>query len=1089
MREELSIFLYQRLLDADQLPPSSQLREYRLVLESLFGELTRTEERYFDSLYARMEFVFDKLQVDPEISRSMKEVRKRLNAADIDPEDLAILKKELALGIAHFSRAPIPDQLVAQIEDLPSFPLIQSAPTQDQVDLRICVQSVSALESRNNSIQFQIFGRDEELGDVQLHLRDQEQFNYSYLHAILRPFHILRVVGATHRKGTLTFEGGLLVLEPDILLDISDLAECFDSKGDTPLLFIVKKLVPQETTLPMFAGTMVNAIFDAAVRSAEPDLIKTYRSAAGEQAFQSAVFGKQELVHIYTAIRDHHWQNVKAQANHLRARQVRIEPSFMSDTYGLQGRLDCLVEDERDPHVKDILELKGGSPPVLGSRMSHKMQVTGYNLLLRSAFGNDRKGSSVIFYSKAKETPLRNVLNDRASEHRLLTLRNQVIDHILRLAENDEHIFEQINPAVASTLVSFQAVQFSTFFQAWQSANPQVKSYYKKYIGFLCREYLSARTGAYSSADREEDHDGFAALWRRSEAEKKLTYAILTNLEIISISDDGSRIELRREPSEHSFRQGDLVLFYPKSGAIADPMRHQFIKARIESLETDKVLIALNHVQIDRHYFSGYTTWIIEPDIYDKSYWSNAADLFLFLTAAKHKQDLLLGKVAPERVDEVEEPDTTKRIIEQAYRAKEYFLIQGPPGTGKTSRVLTDIVSKIVETEESVVVVAFTNRAVDEIALQLGKRDIPFLKLGSRSSGAEKKLKEFCEQGDIDLARDHVIKHQVFLATVASMSGKIDQLLKLKLNLNTLVVDEASQLTEPQICGMICKFKKFILIGDQNQLPPVVTQDMSFTTIQDPILQDVGIRQLGTSLFERLINQARQNNWHHGYAMLEKHYRMHEEIASLVNPWYGHKLISGSTDQRLSISSLGNANADDLGAIFKQARKIFIPSTYDPTFKRNADEAAKVVSILQWIKRSLGDQFDPFEDVGVITPWRTQIACIREKLSGDEQLKKVQVDTIERYQGSEKKIIIVSLAVSHPRQLSMIESATEFNYQDGDAMKTVQVERKLLVTLSRAKEQIILLGHKPALMKQQVYAELLSKFHHTEWPSGSRNHN
>ena len=64
----------------------------------------------------------------------------------------------------------------------------------------------------------------------------------------------------------------------------------------------------------------------------------------------------------------------------------------------------------------------------------------------------------------------------------------------------------------------------------------------------------------------------------------------------------------------------------------------------------------------------------------------------------------------------------------------------------------------------------------------------------------------------------------------------------------------------------------------------------------------------------------------------------------------------------------------------------------------------------------------------------------------------------------------------------MIESTTQFTYQEGGALKTVPVERKLLVTLSRAKEKIIILGYKPALMKQPVYADVLSSFQQVEIP-------
>lgn len=1089
MRPELSIFLFQRLLDADTLPPTAIIREYRLVLESIFGELTQHEGRYFDSLYARMQFVFDAQEVPKSISTALNEVRKRLSGIDLDPEELTVLKKELALAIAHFSGLPVPESLVDQIQDIPSFGLAPHPTEQEVVHLKICVQTISALEARNGSIYFNIVGKEEWLGDIQLDLWDGQHIRFSYLHSIVRPYQTLRVLAAkqidAHRFTNAA--ATLVVLEPDILLDISDLAECFDTKTDTPLLFIVKKLMPQQTSTAMFSGTMVNAMFDAAVRSPEPDLVQTYRAAAGEQAFQSAVVGKQELVNIYTEIKTNHWKNLITQANHLRARQVRIEPSFMSDTFGLQGRLDCLVEKDSDPNVKDILELKGGTPPVEGSRISHKMQVTGYNLLLRSAFGPERKGSSVIFYSKAQEDPLRNVLNDHLNEHRLLTLRNQVIDLILRLATQDTSVLDAICEDAAKGLISFQAKHFIQFQQIWNNTSEPLKSYYVHYLGFLCREYLCARTGAYSSVDREDTNDGFAALWRRSEAEKKLTFSILTNLEILSIDEAGTRITFTREPAEHSFREGDLIILYPKSGEALEPMKHQFVKARIESLEREKLIINLNHGQISQHYFASFSKWVIEPDLYDKSYWANAADMYLLLTADKRKQALLMGSIEPIKTIAPTTADTTERIIEQAEQAKDYFLIQGPPGTGKTSKVLTEMVGRLVAKKESAVVVAFTNRAVDEIALQLEKKGVPFLKLGSKGSGAEKQLKAFCNEGNIDLARKQVQDHQIFLATVASMSGKIDQLMRLKEDLHTLIVDEASQLTEPQINGMICRFKKFILIGDQNQLPPVVTQDRSFTNVDDPALLEMGLNNLGASLFERLINNARKKGWHHAYGMLEKHYRMHEEIARLVNPWYGHKLITGLERQRASLTGISTGSTDAWDAIFSFSRKLFIPSNYDPSFKMNRDEADNVYSILSWLKQTMGKGFNPKEDVGVITPWRTQIALIREKLSEDDVLRQVQVDTIERYQGSEKKIIIVSFAVSHARELAMIESPTEFKYEEGEEIKAIAVERKLLVTISRAKERIILLGYKPALLKQAQYQSLLSRFYEVQLPKVQLN--
>lgn len=1080
MREELSVFLYNRLLEAYRQPKQHAVRELRLILESVFGELTKNEGRYFDSLYARMQYVFDKQAVPSALRRSIEQARRCLSGRyAIEEETFLICFRVLVDTIEHFSGTPVPEELRLWLTNVPEFPEQQSVERQI-TDLHIVVKTIGPLQARHNSVMFRVEGMEEELGQVSLEVWDGGQIRHAYLHGLLSPWQTIKAIGVRQGEDGCFSVGdqSLLILEPDLLLDISDLAECFDDTRYAALLFVVKKLVPQETSLAMFSGSMVNALFDVAVRKENPDLKETYRAAVGEQGFQAAVFGREKLLTIYDEIRYHHWRNIEPQAIALRKRSIRIEPSFMSDTFGLQGRLDCLMEDPDQPMVKDILELKGGKPPTVGSRTAHRMQVTGYNLLLRSAFGPERKGTSVIFYSKAVEDPLRNVTNDHEAEHQLLSLRNEVVHYLLRLAQNDETVFEEITEKAGAGLPSFQLAHFRSFFQAWQHAGPDVRDYYRLYIGFLCREYLSARTGAYSAVEREDNNDGFAALWRRSEEEKKASFSILTDLEIAEIAENGMRIRLNRKPAEHSFRQGDLILFYPKSGNELRPMEQQFVKARIEEIRQEQVVISLNHGQISRTYFDSHPLWAMEADLYDKSYWANAADLFKMLTADSPKRALYLGYREPKApLVPVEHPDIAEKIIKQAIQAEDYFLIQGPPGTGKTSRVLTEIVNRICSSGTSAVVVAFTNRAVDEIALQLERREIPFLKLGSKGSGAEDKLKAFCQQGDLEGARQHIIGHQVFLGTVASMSSRIDQLMKIKNELQTLIVDEASQLTEPQIVGMISRFKKFILIGDQNQLPPVVTQDKQFTIVEKKALNAIGLNDLRSSLFERLINLARKNGWHHAYGMLEKHYRMHKEIARLVNPWYGHQLLTGQDRQLEALRPLHVEGADAWNVLFNQSRCLFIPSTYDPSFKTNRDEVEKVVAMLTYLKKALGPSFNPREDVGVITPWRTQIAGIREGLAQDDLLQDVQVDTIERYQGSEKKIIIVSMAVAHSGQLDMMHSPTFFEYNVNGQTKIVSVERKLLVTLSRAKERIILLGYKPALLSQKAFVQALSGFY------------
>ena len=85
---------------------------------------------------------------------------------------------------------------------------------------------------------------------------------------------------------------------------------------------------------------------------------------------------------------------------------------------------------------------------------------------------------------------------------------------------------------------------------------------------------------------------------------------------------------------------------------------------------------------------------------------------------------------------------------------------------------------------------------------------------------------------------------------------------------------------------------------------------------------------------------------------------------------------------------------------------IFLPSRFckEPNVsdKINANEAEIVVDMLRRIHRFYGDRFDAQKTVGVIVPYRNQIAMVRkgiEKL-GIPELEKISIDTVERYQGN-----------------------------------------------------------------------------------------
>lgn len=97
-----------------------------------------------------------------------------------------------------------------------------------------------------------------------------------------------------------------------------------------------------------------------------------------------------------------------------------------------------------------------------------------------------------------------------------------------------------------------------------------------------------------------------------------------------------------------------------------------------------------------------------------------------------------------------------------------------------------------------------------------------------------------------------------FVGTVATLSSKTE-LFRLK-TFDVAIVDEATQILEPQLLGLLCTrnpagadaIGKFILIGDHKQLPAVVLQSSEQSEVCDEALQAIGLYNLKDSLFERL---------------------------------------------------------------------------------------------------------------------------------------------------------------------------------------------------------------------------------------------
>jgi superfamily I DNA and/or RNA helicase len=214
--------------------------------------------------------------------------------------------------------------------------------------------------------------------------------------------------------------------------------------------------------------------------------------------------------------------------------------------------------------------------------------------------------------------------------------------------------------------------------------------------------------------------------------------------------------------------------------------------------------------------------------------------------------------------------------------------------------------------------------------------------------------------------------------------------------------------------------------------------------------------------------------------MLTTHFRMHNDIAEIINPWYGHRLICGRPEQEAQ--HLFNGPKDAIWhSLLSAGRAIFVPSPRAQSTRFHRIEAERIVSLIKYIRSALGHEFDP-RSVGVVTPWRTQIGLIRHLIGDDKELQALNIDTVERFQGSENRIILVSMAVTHPAQMHMLRSPGAFSWEEGEEIRTVDVDRKLLVSLSRAMNQVIVFGDEHVLCSDPVYRTAISAMQRIEMP-------
>ena len=1108
--------LFSRIADILSAPSEAQALIMHETLVIACHEGLKNTRHGFGNLSSQVESLCRQHNIAPQDIVAIQKMRRHSNSyAPILPEDVAYDCRALAIFISAVVQEAIPSFLVGKI------------PARGRTTENIQITNYRYIrcivrEWDESTIQVAVTNQDssEELLLVD-YMNTPDYIDFSYLRPMLREGMQLNLLDCTVTRKKVVPR--LIVVEPDYLIDISTIANCFETYGHHPLLFTVNRLTPRLSNKHIVLGNFAGSALDDIINHpAEYDIKETFRSNFREKALDYATCPDFDAA-SFKQDAERQVENIKGIVDEIfqtfdREKAI-LEPSFVCERLGIQGRVDLMTTDlkllvEQKSGKNTFIERKYKNPHGSLHVEKHYVQVLLYYGILQYNFQLSPKNAHIqLLYSKyplpdglLEVEPLQKLIREA------IRFRNQAVATEFWMADNG---FDRMLPLLTPQTLNVEK-QNDNFYNRYllpqltetlaplHHLNDLERAYFTRMMTFVIKEQLVSKVGVQEGVGNSN-----ADLWNMPLAEKKETGNIYTGLTIIEKERSSSfngydtitlAVPQQGEDFLPNFRRGDMIYLYAyKKNEAPDVRMSILFKGSLQEIHGDRLVVHLNDGQQNPDLISG-DYFAIEHAGSDIGGTSAIRSLYTFITSNEERRQLLLGQ----RVPCVDKSLTLSRsyhpdydeIILKAKQAQDYFLLIGPPGTGKTSQALQFLVreqlaekSKVqsskFKVQSSILLLAYTNRAVDEICNMLTENELDYIRIGNEFSCDPKYsdhlLKEVLdENATLNSIKSTLADARIVVATTSTMNSNA-ALFNIK-QFDLAIIDEASQILEPNIIGLLTSqhrggraIRKFILIGDHKQLPAVVQQDDTEVLVEDETVKAIHLNSCANSLFERLILTERAAGRTDFIGTLHKQGRMHPDIADFANrKFYAREQLecvplAHQLEQTLTYNETSEDETDD---VLKAHRMIFIPSKpcrqLNISEKVNTEEARIITDLLRRLYRQLGKNFDPQKSVGVIVPYRNQIAMIRKEIEklGIPELEEISIDTVERYQGSQRDIILYSFTIQSRYQLDFLTANTF--YEDGQP-----IDRKLNVAITRARKQLILTGNEQTLRHNQLFAELI----------------
>ncbi|MBU2912890.1 MULTISPECIES: AAA domain-containing protein [Reichenbachiella] len=571
--------------------------------------------------------------------------------------------------------------------------------------------------------------------------------------------------------------------------------------------------------------------------------------------------------------------------------------------------------------------------------------------------------------------------------------------------------------------------------------------------------------------------------------------------------DAGERliVKVSRQPEHtdaHLFQSGKLISMF--SNSTGDSQHEEAVSGVVNSVTKTDMHITLNVDDVPQWVHHGQLGIQLLFD--ENAYREMEKALFKVIKSKGDRieelKNVILGTTAArfdnqEVIRDIGLNDSQNEALRLVHNAQDVAIIHGPPGTGKTT-TLVHTIAETLKSEKQVMVCAPSNAAVDLLTDRLGQQNIEVLRIGhparvhedilnktldakianhddfkslkdmrkqaeeyfklaskyKRNFGhAEKaqrraikaealKLKDAANNLEYYIINDIVAKTQVIACTLV---GSTNSYIK-GMSFGTVFIDEAAQAMEAATWIPILKAQRVIFAGDHCQLPPTIKS------------YEAAKKGLEVTLFEKAIDRNEAD------VMLSIQYRMHEQIMNFSSrTFYKNNLTADAMvkdwkvfGEDSVVEFIDTAGCAFYEAVDKETRSSFNEEEADIVMKHLIEYLGSLDSM---------ERQEDLESVGIISPYKAQTALLSEKLLASglapDTAKKVQVNTVDSFQGQERDVIYISLVRSN----------------DKGEIGFLKDTRRMNVALTRARKKLVVIGDSATIGQHSFYEKFLDYIH------------